>query len=67
MHGINGMSLHLQGALELPILLEILLNHLLDGIGTWAEGVSSLTSESFLDKVVEGVFLLISSGCVLDH
>jgi hypothetical protein len=57
---MNGTSLYLQRALELPIFLEILLDHLLDGIGTWAEGVPCLSTESFLDKVVEGVFLLIS-------
>jgi len=60
LHNDTRAGLQLQRALELPVLLEILLNHLLDGIGTWAKGISGLPTETLLDKVVKSVFLLIS-------
>ena len=53
----------LERRLKLPILLQIILDHLLDGIGTWAERVSGTASETLFDKVVQGVFLEESATC----
>jgi hypothetical protein len=63
-HIYTQTSLYLQRVLKLPVLLQILLDHFLDGIGTWAERVSSLSTETFLDKVVKSVFLPVSSGSI---
>jgi hypothetical protein len=54
----QGNHVHLQRALKLPVLLQVLLNHLLDGIGAWAKGVPGGATETLLNEVIKSVFLM---------
>lgn len=48
--------------LEFPVLLQLFLDHLFDGIGGWTERETDGATESLFDIVVEGMLCALNTG-----